>query len=69
VLIQVEESFSDLNDLNSSSDFSDLNVRYERELEPDLESIKSMADPEDPWLKSIASVSQIAPKSEYSVID
>lgn len=66
---KIKEADSSFSDLNQSEDFSDLNTKYERELDPDIESIKSLADPEDPWIRSVMSLSEINPKSEYSVVD
>lgn len=58
-----ESSFADLNSMDS------VNIKYPTDLEPDIESIKSLADPEDSWIKS--ALSEIAPNTitEYSIID
>ena len=68
-----DDSFAELNSEESS--FADLNsvdganARYPAELEPDIESIKSMADPEDSWIKSALSEIQANTHTEYSIID
>ena len=54
---KVESSFAELNSEESS--FADLNsvddARYPAELQPDIESIKSMADMDDSWIRSALS--------------
>lgn len=52
-MVEIEESFGDINS------------KYDKELLPDLESIKSMVDPEDLWVKnSISEIQRV--QSEYS---
>lgn len=63
-LNQSSSSFADLN-----SEHSDYNSKYPAELEPDIESIRSMADPEDPWVQSALSEIPAKTNTEYSIID
>lgn len=55
--------------MNSESSQNDINIKYPSELEPDIESIKSMVDPDDMWVQN--ALSEIAAKTntEYSIID
>lgn len=69
VMVPEPEKTDKMDIISLESSFSDLNARYDNELEPDLESIKSLVDPDDVWVKN--SISDIGKKlhSEYSVID